>query len=180
MLPAILRTGRPAALASLALMLVTGCASTSKPTSKTAPPELAFEVVQIARSYDYYNGQLKKLNLSASPGVLGLFISPDTDSLKRYYTQEKSKKHDQCRSSSACRKSEVAALRAQTMGSYSVVRLEQSGEDKASLVVAGTTTSGNQRRVTVDWLLENGRWRINEVSSSAPDAQEPRAAGIVR
>jgi hypothetical protein len=169
---AVMNMGRPAVFAALAMTLAAGCSSSPKQGS--APRELALEMGEISRSYDYYNNHLKKLDLPdpSSAGLLSMFTRPDTDSLKRYYTQEKSQKYDKCHSDSQCRKSDIMQLRAHTLSTYRVVKMEQIDDKKVKLVIYGVNPGGAQRKVTMDWVLERGRWRIDDVVSASPAVRD--------
>ena len=151
-------------------LLTTACSllPQSAPSARNAP-ELASEMGQISRSYDFYNAELKELSLPDPDSLLfPVTAGFRTDGLKRYYTKEMNQKRDRCYSDSSCRKSDIMGLRAQTMGSYRVVSLHQRDENLVTLMILGTNTRGAERRVIVDWLFEDGRWRINDVVSGPP------------
>jgi len=160
----------------LTMVLVTGCATGPMADPQTASkaettPELASEISEIVRSYEQYNAQLRKLNLPdpTSLNILAVFARTNTDSIKGYYTAAMSRMHDQCHSIPNCRMSDMIALRVQTMTNYRVVSLQQKDNNLVKLIVVGANTRGTERKVIVDWLLENGKWRINEIISGPPN-----------
>ena len=147
-------------------VLIAGCAG-PRGASRNIP-QLASDMSEISRSYDYYNAELKDLNLPDPDSMLSMLAGSRTERLKRYYSKEMAGKRDRCHSDTACRKSDIMGLRAQTLGSYSVVSMHQRDENLVTLMVVGTNTRGAPRRVIVDWLFEDGRWRINDVVSGPP------------
>jgi hypothetical protein len=147
-------------------VLIAGCAG-PRGASRNIP-QLASDMSEISRSYDYYNNELKDLSLPDPDSMLSMFAGSRTERLKRYYSKEMAAKRDRCYADAACRKSDIMGLRAQTLGSYSVVSVHQRDENLVTLMVVGTNTRGVSRRVIVDWMFEDGRWRINDVVSGPP------------
>jgi len=158
------------------MVLVTGCTTGPMADPETASkaettPELASEISEIVRSYDQYNAQLRKLNFPdpTSLNILAVFARTNTDSIKGYYTAAMSRAHDQCHSNPNCRMSDMIGLQVQTMTNYRVMSVQQKGSNLVTLIVVGANTRGTERKVIVDWLLENGKWRINKIISGPPN-----------
>ncbi len=133
-------------------------------------PATANEDIVLKKLYESFNSELANLGFIEASRLfeegkirkaLKALKSADIDLIRSFYSKQYAASNEECHSLPDCRESDLIFLSVITFREYKVISIGSKKGETRKMGVSGTNGSATEIKLVVDWLNENGNWKID-------------------
>jgi len=132
----------------------------------------ANEKIELERLYELFNSELVNSGFVESSRLfeedkirdaLKALKSADIDLIRPFYSMQYAASNEECYSKSACRESDLIFLSVIAFMDYKIISIGSKKGLTRKMGVSGINGGTNKIKLVVDWLHENGNWKIDRL-----------------